>query len=467
MDSSDTFCVRFWTALDVASDGTVRPCCSFTSFVECGGKPVRFAGITPVEGLCSASFASWRKQALLGQPVEGCRYCYIKERDGCVSDRMLYNKAYAYLHHQDPRMVFTEAAPEKLKPRALSLHLGTLCNLKCRMCGPQASSRIAGDAVHQGWACQEPDIARFVKSDAPDAGWGHDASLLLDKVAQVADILTDLHVSGGEPLIMPMTQELCRYLVDTGRCDITLAMPSNGTRIALEMLDLLAAFSALNIRLSIDGSQAVDEYIRFPSQWDEVEATVAKLKALPNVHLTVGFTLSAYNIFEPIKVVEWAHAKRMRFEYGFVEKPFFIRPGVMPSAVLRQAAGRIAAFLGRQPTSQDPDSPRSRSLDQLKGLHSYMLNLADKPDRDRSDAFREFMQFTNALDHDRGQSVADSCPELTAALQEAGVTWVDHPDTAYYAACARRSTHRFAQRAKDFARNAIVGCRNFFFSSSD
>jgi MoaA/NifB/PqqE/SkfB family radical SAM enzyme len=48
------------------------------------------------------------------------------------------------------------------RPIFLQLNMGNLCNLACRMCSSQYSSKIENDPVHNKWMpAAYPDVARW------------------------------------------------------------------------------------------------------------------------------------------------------------------------------------------------------------------------------------------------------------------------------------------------------------------
>lgn len=462
---SDTYCVRFWNALDVTREGLVRPCCAFQDWVSEDSKPVLFSEATFDQVVGSTTMVNWREQALQGQAISGCQQCYTKERSGSVSDRILYNREYALRHGQDPRTVFDQAVFDHGSPQVLSLHLGNQCNLKCRMCGPQASSSIAADGTHRDWAARGFGFNGGLgyKGDF-NPSWIKNPQLLIDRVAPLAPTLEYLMVSGGEPLIMPLTRHLFRYLIESGHAShIRVSMASNGTRVDDGVLEQLSQFQQVHPRLSVDGYGQADEYVRYPSQWDEVETNLKRLQALPNVRLSAGFTLSAYNIFEPVKVVQWAMAQNLAFEYGFVDNPYYLNAAILPSGVLQAAADRIFRALDTEfsPTSAWAAS-QWRAVDQLRGLGEHLQRLAQDAAPQPVDEFYEFMAFTNDLDRDRQQTLATACPDLWQAIHRHGYGWTDGRGPGFYAARWRRFSRvrpfrLFRQRVQQRLKAWVLG----------
>lgn len=433
----DTFCVELWTALDVSYGGIVRPCCSFKDIAKENDRPVRIADVTAQEALESESFKDWRSDALAGKPLKGCALCYSKERACGTSDRVIFNRAYEYYHAgMDPRIAFQSPkaegpdaqGPDKKSPsvQRLTLHLGNVCNLKCRTCVPTASSRIAADRVHRSWAVfDNPKLKNDHRRPTNDWDWAEDEEIMFGRVLHQLDTLESLQLSGGEPLVMPPVRSILSEIVRRGAAShLRLAIPSNGTRLDDRMLDLLSEFKEVRIRISVDGVGTVNEYIRFPSVWTDVEETVEKLKRLPNAVLAIGFTLSAYNIFEPARVAAWASAQRIKFEYGIVEQPTYLAANVLPSEVLRRAADRA---------EQGAETIKHQQMaHEVRAIANHLKLIAD---RHFPDLFGNFVAFTNDLDNDRGQHFAQALPELPTVIEESVGPWDKHQrkfDPAYF-----------------------------------
>src|SRR5207253_1379766 len=143
---------------------------------------------------------------------------------------------------------------ETARPKALDLHMGNLCNLKCRMCHGQSSSAIAADPVHSRWApsgvgparwrageaviAPEPvlgvesagiglDEVRLRRKDARttavsfsrfDAGaeWWREKDFLYGELLKDSKDLQAIHLIGGEPLLIKEVREVMRFLADNG-----------------------------------------------------------------------------------------------------------------------------------------------------------------------------------------------------------------------------------------------------------
>jgi MoaA/NifB/PqqE/SkfB family radical SAM enzyme len=408
--------------MDVASlEGILRPCTYFQDCARGGEGPLRIADTTAQKALESKAFENWRTDALAGRWVKGCTSCYLMERIGARSDRILYNQAYQYYHDGvDPRTVYqmpqtTELGAKAPSVEAMSLHLGNTCNLRCRICRPAASSLISADRIHRSWAeFDDPDVQWAHGKPVHD--WVEDERILFGCVLHQLDSLEWLQLSGGEPLIIPPLWSILSHLLKQGAASrLSLAICTNGTRPNEKLLDMLTHFKHVRVRISVDGIDGVNEYIRFPSVWANIEETVKKWRILSNTSVVVAFTLSAYNVFEPARVAAWTIANGTKFEFGFVQKPRYMAANVLPSEVLTKASDQA-----------DQESEKMNgcpAAHEVKTIARHLRFMADHPCPDQ---FFSFIEFTNDLDRNRRQNIAKAQPELVSALQASGIRWDKH-----------------------------------------
>lgn len=312
--------------------------------------------------------------------------------------RMIYNDAFFIDTNVRPEEKLISSSSDVLL-RSLMITVGNLCNLQCRMCNPYSSSRIAADPIHSFW---------FGKRGARTEMKGIEESYV--GMLKESKSLTHLQISGGEPLIIPNVHKILQEIVDSGRAqDVILMMPTNCTGVKDKVLDLLSKFKEVHLRLSIDGYGPANEYIRFPGQWKEVVETIGKLQRLENARLSIGFTLSALNVFEVAKTASFGDAMNIPFTFGVVHSPSRLSANILPQSTLEDAA----RIIDRASEHINIDSSRR----ELSAVSSLLRRFASK-ERNKG-IWTKFIEFNNDLDHARGQSIEASLPELVASI---GVT---------------------------------------------
>ena len=205
-------------------------------------------------------YAKVRGQFLSGDRVEydRCRYCYQLEDAGIESPRMFESMEWAAKLDLDAR---ESALAEIRSPQFYEIRLDNRCNLACRHCHPVFSSLI------------EDQWKRF------EIQWEGKMTFSSFDLVRVEDITptTRIHLTGGEVTVMPEFQDFLRRCIDLGLTDFDLSVGSNGFKIPQKVWDLCDHFPRMVWSISLDGHGRVNDYIRWPSDFDTVIANCHKL----------------------------------------------------------------------------------------------------------------------------------------------------------------------------------------------
>jgi pyruvate-formate lyase-activating enzyme len=209
-----------------------------------------------------------RVQMLAGVRPASCADCYRLEDRGGESLRRLFNAEY--LEAALPRIArvgHDGTMPEG--PYGLDLRLGNLCNLKCRMCFPIRSSALLQEH-------NEVYGADF-SDDAESGKWLKDPARM-DELVHACAGLEEIRLVGGEPFVMPEFTTLLRELVERGIArDLRLVFHTNCTVLREEPLALLKQFREVTCLVSLEGVREVNDFIRFPSKFAQVERNLRRL----------------------------------------------------------------------------------------------------------------------------------------------------------------------------------------------
>jgi radical SAM protein with 4Fe4S-binding SPASM domain len=108
----------------------------------------------------------------------------------------------------------------------------------------------------------------------------------------------DVDVTGGEPLLHPQWDELCRGFASLG---LRTAIITNGILLDQERLDRAIDAGVGAIALSLDGLQATHDRIRLrpgsgPSPWSETVAAIERV--LPHIETIVITAVNRFNLAE-------------------------------------------------------------------------------------------------------------------------------------------------------------------------
>lgn len=162
----DTFCILAWNHLQIAPNGTVKMCCIASEDISDGKRPMSLYTDSYDDIWNSAYMRDARRGLANGEKISPCQRCFDEEDAVGRSRRTTQNGAWLAKPGVS-REELIEAARSNdwrvsQRPSYLQLNMGNLCNLACRMCSSQYSSKIEHDPVHSKWMpASYPDVARW------------------------------------------------------------------------------------------------------------------------------------------------------------------------------------------------------------------------------------------------------------------------------------------------------------------
>lgn len=408
----DTFCILPWKQLIVRSNGTCQICNRINSHISINNHPLSIQNHALEEIWNSDDLRGIREKMVNGERVPACSECYELEKAGSISMRRTMNQIWkeGFLNEQgenvekvedDARMnSFRHPAP----PSFVELDVGSLCNLKCRMCHGGASSQISRDPVHNRWAGIGLDLSRqdwFKRGE------------VIQNILRYPDQIQQLHIIGGEPFLIEEVGSLLQVLIDAGVAhNIDLSLHTNATTTRCSWLPLTGEFRKLSLWFSIDGFGKYYEYIRYPARWNVVSANIESLRRLPNVESEAHVVFQVYNALNAVDLFTYFDEIDLPFFPHLLHEPLYLRVTAMPPVGRQLAVQRLRSYLR--------DRCRPRHQERIASLIAYLDNAPDAFDFRIA---RQLMLFTNDLDVSRGQRFADTHAELLGLMLESGVPW--------------------------------------------
>jgi organic radical activating enzyme len=244
MDRND-ICPLPWTSIQIHPSGGVKACCIQKDFYE--SKNV-------FDAINSKTAFKIRNDFQNGVFPVGCNTCFEKEKRGARSVRSIFLK--------DPKVNPFDSNKTSLSLEDityLDIALSNKCNLRCRFCGPNNSSRWIEDIPQ----LIGNNIALFPNdSDLNFTQSTFNLSNLFESILKMNNLRT-IEVKGGEPFIQSEFIDLLEFLVSNNLAkNLELSVVTNGTIVSEKILKLLTNFSNLNIGFSIEATGAAYQYIR-------------------------------------------------------------------------------------------------------------------------------------------------------------------------------------------------------------
>jgi sulfatase maturation enzyme AslB (radical SAM superfamily) len=372
-----------------------------------------------------------REAMLAGQPVAGCKECYLMEQHGKISGRQrqllkigvsltdfektMLSSPWIKVFHESSK---TQGTTDQL-PQDWQIDLGNFCNSACVFCDPYSSSRLATEFKKIG-----------LINNVPSRAWSDDANVLASFIDMLkkSPSLAYLHFIGGETLITPSFRVFLQSLVDAGLSDnLTIGFTTNLTVWDDHIVSLLEKFHQINLGMSLECLHPVNDYIRYGSSVQDVQKLMQQwIEVAQQQHwlIQVRITPTLLSIAHLDTVYEFAMQHGIAVEScNFLNDPAFLRPSVLPRLWRDQAITKIQSWIDKQDidhgisvvNTRNPDFAPQQIIEDAK---SYVRYLKDEPD----ESFRltELVSYLKLLEKNRGNSVIDYLPEYEEIFRSAG-----------------------------------------------
>jgi uncharacterized radical SAM superfamily Fe-S cluster-containing enzyme len=369
--------------------------------------------------LNSPDLKAIRAGMLRGHWPSACEPCQIAEKAGATSFRQGYNRQFAHWIDENLAQTSEDGALTQPAVRYADIRLGNMCNLTCRMCGPGASRPW----VDHYNAVQLPDnrLTEHELAVLRDQNWvkRQPVRQLIEQAIPTVEVM---NFAGGEPLMIPELVEALQMVVDSGRSrEVRLQFNTNVTVLPDKVVRLWPHFKQVSLILSVDGYGPLNDYIRRPSKWREIDRNLRRIEenfdAWNLRHAVISATVQIYNVLEIGDLFDYVATNFRRInpipQLIPLYDPEYLAIEALPNRI--KAAARVHLLAVRQKAlalpGTDPDWI-SRSFDPV---FAYL----DKPSGSPR-AFMGFLSYTERCDRDFGDSWRVACPELAKHLPKPG-----------------------------------------------
>ena len=219
-------------------------------------------------------------------------------------------------------MCIRERAEGSIPPkiRYIDMRFGTKCNLKCVMCSPHDSSLWVKDHQALYPQIENENLKQTMewnkKGRENDAtyNWHKDNPIFWEQLYEQIPHMQQLYFAGGEPLIIEEHYDLLERVIEMGYADkIELRYNSNGVEWRHDLFDLWKHFKLVRYHYSVDSIEGMNDYIRYPSEWDRNLEVFDILDSQTgnNTEVTIACAVQALNIHYIPDFLKW------KLEYGF------------------------------------------------------------------------------------------------------------------------------------------------------
>lgn len=403
-NTNKTFCVLPWISLTTNPDGSCKPCCVSADFIKKNDGTNYNLGIDKIEDIYnSPDYIKLRQQMLDNEKVPGCSTCYKMEDLGGKSLRETYNTIFFI---QDPRPV----TPPIIN--YFDLRFGNLCNLSCRSCAPSNSSQMAKEIIELSTITT---ISKFKDIRSIDYGEWYN-SLVYDKNidSQVSNVKM-IYLTGGEPTIIQKNFDMMSQLIDSGHSkNIMLKFNSNMTNTNPKFYNMLSKFKSVTFLASIDGYGMMQEYLRYPSSWKQIDKTLKNLiDTGTNILIRPTPVIQITNINKIVELFEYFenHNKRLgKFIFKIspiiLETPNYLDISNLPVDFTIESWDKIEKWINSNYTF--------RSAEFITTMQALKKKCYDA--KENRTELNNYVEYNSIFDKHRSHYLIDVNPELHKVL---------------------------------------------------
>lgn len=374
MPQLDFFCKAPFGSAIIATTGELAPCCEYISHES----DLPQYHVKDFDHWWRQGLTALRDRMIKDEVDPGCRHCRQKESNPRELNLRRHTNCQIKQTNQSLIQAFTTGSA-RTGPEVLEIRLGNLCNLGCIMCSAVLSSTIAAEVAHNRDKFAQIDIHEI----AMPSPWWKDPQHW-HRALDLASQARYLHLSGGEPFMHPGIKQLLQVL----HPECSLSASTNLTLLDDEIIGLLMDRSP-NTRLvwSVEGIEAHDEYVRWPTRWADIEHTLSRLQGM---QIQAHHVLQHTSVFALPALLDWIHQHKIPIVFGRVyDRSVDGSPMLTLNSVSPTDYDRFSAWLSTyQGSHRDAISGWARD-------YSF--------DRTAHDRFRRYV---NTLDSIRGTDFA-------------------------------------------------------------
>lgn len=366
--------------MTITANGRVKPCCTYSGPTDRLDRPGSLRDL-----LDSDKYSNLRQDFLAGQIPKGCHGCLQRERQIDYSRRVWFKEKFKEQLQQPLRdFQFIQ----------MDINLSNICNLKCRMCNSQFSTR---------WISEEQELSKIQGNPYSRQASKENLNTVEQSLSDLKKLIPHMKnikridFKGGEPMLAPNHNDFLDLLIANKISDrVELFYTTNATIMSEEILSRLKNFSKITISFSLEGIGNLYKYIRGGRY--SLEFALENMRTyseLPNIRLASNVTIQAYNLFQLKEI--YAFLEKLRIPnysqknsfQSIVTSPDYLSPFAWPKSLRISAAKR---------------------LEGIKDFKQFSEALIEQPED--SQLTQKFINFTSTLDQMRGESFSAICPEF-------------------------------------------------------
>jgi MoaA/NifB/PqqE/SkfB family radical SAM enzyme len=397
-----THCINVYKGLRYTNSGDVQFCCKSDMFLDDkDGNKAQIYTHTLEEAQNGNLAVEIREDLERGVKHKNCQKCWDEEEAGISSKRILDNQRA--IRYWGERYLNDKV----VSPEIVEFNFGTICNLKCRICGPWSSSRWNSEFYELLAGEDYPKEHHDNQVSLWQGNW-EDDSPAWDNISKSIGNLRHIDFYGGEPFLVDRNWEILKQNVENGNSSNQyIHFNTNGTRYEEEHIEILKSYRRINISLSIDDMGERFNYQRHPANWDIVNENLKKFKELeeefPQFEVMVCVTVNNLNLWYIPELVNYFDSMGIPYYINYLHYPSHYNISNLKQDVKPLVAQKYDEAMMEMQCNY--------SKDNLKAIINYMnVNIGT------AERWNEFLNKTEFSDKYRKQNFKSVFPEWADVL---------------------------------------------------
>lgn len=263
------FCNKPWFHLQIYHDGGFGFCCTGTNrgYLQDFNNHFNIKNMSIKEWYNSQPMREMRLKHTQGKKINGCEVCYNDEKYGNYSYRLTDNwrsviftkqhfkKSFEQSPHYD---IFNNSSYDGFSsnmPVDLHVDTGNECNIACKFCSPEVSTKVA--SRYKSWGIIDKNAQTRIEWMSDETVWLRFCNELLSWKN-----LRSVHFMGGEPLMSPRVEDFLDFFIKNKKTNFAISFVTNGTIYKQSIVDKMKLFERADIDVSIESILDNNFYIR-------------------------------------------------------------------------------------------------------------------------------------------------------------------------------------------------------------
>lgn len=318
-----------------------------------------------------------RSKLLNGEWPTSCNYCERKHIKGLRNDTAHWDKVY----NKNNVEINVETGNETHNPLYVDYRPSNLCNLKCRMCVPNSSSKIEEEIN------ANPHLSKWRTAHNRQLKYTNELTQYLSTID-----LKQIKILGGEPTLDENVIEILENIIENSETLPELRFTTNGTNLNARFERIMQKFTNINICYSIDAVEDTYNYIRTNANWIKTKRQIEEnFKALRTKSIGFNVVIMPYSQYSFTNLLDWFYAlytQGYEFYINFDDSDIYY---TSMSAILPADMNRFINQVSEWVETADP-----LFINSIEGM-SRLLPLLKSVEHNK-EHYTAFIKYNNELD---------------------------------------------------------------------